>query len=217
MAERKDGKKRKAQLLKAATKVFAEKGFRDTTISDISRSARANVASVNYYYGSKVDLYAEVWKNAFHKVSETYPLDGGLGQEATAQERLKALIRSFLHRMLDSGALGHAGQILLTELASPTDAIELVKKDAIMPLRKKLKDIIKGLLGDDAPEDQIALCTMSVIHQCLAFGMRRGKIPPVIESMSGQKLFDALVEHITLFSKAGIEAVRTRIKSNNEA
>ena len=80
MAERKDGKKRKAQLLKAATRVFAEKGFRDTTISDISRSAKANVASVNYYYGSKVDLYAEVWKNAFRKVSETYPWTGGWGR-----------------------------------------------------------------------------------------------------------------------------------------
>jgi TetR/AcrR family transcriptional regulator, regulator of cefoperazone and chloramphenicol sensitivity len=208
MAKRKDGKKRKAQLLEAATMVFAEKGFRDTTISDISTAAKANVASVNYYYGSKVDLYAEVWKNAFHRVSETYPLDGGLGPSATAEQRLKALIQSFLHRMLDSGALGHSGQILLTELASPTEAIKLVKKDAIMPLRQKLKDIIKGLLGEKATEDQIALCAMSVIHQCLAFGMKRGKIPPVIESLSGEELFDALVEHITLFSKAGIAAVK---------
>ena len=136
MAKRKDGQKRKAQLLEAATRVFAEKGFRDTTISEISRAAKANVASVNYYFGSKEELYAEVWKDAFQKISKTWPVDGGLGPDTTAERRLKALIESFLHKMLDSGALGYAGQILMTELANPTEAINIVKKDAIMPLRK---------------------------------------------------------------------------------
>lgn len=210
MAKRKDGQKRKAQLLEAATRVFAEKGFRDTTISDISRAAKANVASVNYYYGSKEELYAEVWKDAFQKVSETYPVDEGLGSGTTAGQRLKALIESFLHKMLDSGVLGYAGQIMMTELANPTEAIDIVKKDAIMPLRKKLKDIINGLLGDEATEEQIAFCAMSVIHQCLFLGIKRG-IPPIIKSVNKAELFDALVEHITLFSKAGIAAVKKQI------
>ena len=66
MSKRKDGIERKAQLLESATKVFAEKGYRDTTVADICKAANSNTASVNYYFGSKEELYAEVWKSAFH-------------------------------------------------------------------------------------------------------------------------------------------------------
>ena len=82
MAKRKDGQERKALLLEAATKVFAEKGFRDTTVADICEDAHSNTASVNYYYGSKDELYAEVWKKAFHEAIEKYPPDMQLNDDA---------------------------------------------------------------------------------------------------------------------------------------
>jgi len=53
---------------------------------------------------------------------------------------------------------------------------------------------------------------MSVIHQCLAFGFRKGKLPPyIIKDMPTPELIDGLVEHITRFSLAGIKAVRKKI------
>jgi AcrR family transcriptional regulator len=211
VVKRKDGLERKAMLLEEATRVFAQKGFRDTTIADICKAARSNVASVNYYFGSKDQLYAEVWKNAFLLALRRYPLDGGLTAKATAIDRLKALIRAHLHRMLDDGTLGHAGQILLMELSHPTEALECVKNDAITPLRKQVLGIIRSLLGNDAAEEQVALCAMSVIHQCFGFGLKRGKLPHLLGSMKRADLFEALVEHITLFSLAGISAVREKI------
>jgi len=137
MARRKDGLERKALLLEVATKVFAEKGFRDTTIADICKVAHSNTASVNYYFGSKEELYAEVWKIAFHKSLEKYPPDMQLPPNPTCEDQLGSLIKSFLHKMLDSGELGSAGQILLMELANPTEAIDDIKRDAIDPLQKK--------------------------------------------------------------------------------
>ncbi|MDH4203877.1 MAG: TetR family transcriptional regulator, partial [Phycisphaerae bacterium] len=64
MGKRKDGLDRKAQLLEAATKVFARKGYDKTTVADICQTAKSNTASVNYYFGSKEELYAEVWTAA---------------------------------------------------------------------------------------------------------------------------------------------------------
>ena len=50
---------------------------------------------------------------------------------------------------------------------------------------------------------------MCVIHQCLAIGFRKGKLPPdILEGRPTQEFIDALVEHITRFSLAGIKAVR---------
>lgn len=209
MAQRKDGKHRQDVLLKAATRVFAEKGFRDATVSEICRRADSNVASVNYYFGSKEDLYAEVWKKAFTKALEVYPPDGGVTPEAGPQERLKAMINSILHKMLDKGALGYAGQILLMELTNPTDAIEMVKKESVRPLRKGMEGIIRELLGEQADDEQVFFCAMSVFHQCVGLAFRKGNAPPAYQGIFDRPgLVESLAGHIYLFSLAGIRAVR---------
>ncbi len=211
MVKRRDGQERKVLLLESATKVFAEKGFRDTTIADICEDAHSNMASVNYYYGSKDELYAEVWKKAFHEAIEKYPPDMQLEEDATPERRLQALIQSLLHRMLDSGELGYAGQILLMELANPTETIEHIKQDAIEPLRKRMISILRELLGEQAEERDLVFCATSVIHHCMGFGFRRGKLPPPLRKFERNKLIDALAEHITVFSLAGIAAVKKQM------
>jgi AcrR family transcriptional regulator len=54
------------RLLKAAGKVFAERGFRAAAVHDICERARANIAAVNYYFGSKEHLYTAVLQYAFN-------------------------------------------------------------------------------------------------------------------------------------------------------
>ena len=208
MVRRKDGIERKTQLLDAATKVFVEKGFRDTTILDICKEAKSNLASVNYYFGSKEDLYAEVWETAHRKTMDMYPLDYDSSGDHSPEEKLKAFIRSLLHKMLDSGELGSAGKILVMELTNPTEAIELVKRDSLEPIRKRMRDIMWELLGPNVSEQQRIFCVLSTLNQCFGIGFRKGKFPPPLKKIKKQELLEALVEHITLFSLAGIKAVK---------
>jgi AcrR family transcriptional regulator len=195
--------------------VFAEKGFRDTTVLDICDEAQSNVASVNYYFGSKEDLYAEVWKTAHQKTLEKYPPDYGANPDDATQERLKAFIRSLLHKIMDSGQLGSAGKILMMELTNPTEAIELVKRDSLEPIRKRMRGIMLELLGPDVPEQTRIFCVLSTINQCFGLGLRKGVMPPPLKAMKKQDLLDELVEHIALFSLAGIEAVKKQSLINN--
>jgi AcrR family transcriptional regulator len=208
MGKRKDGLDRKALLLEAATKVFARKGYGKTTIADICQAAKSNTASVNYYFGSKEELYAEVWKGAFQNAIDRYPPDMELLPDAPAEDKLRAFIKSLLHRMLDSGELGYAGQILLMEMANPTETIDHIKRDAIEPMRKRMMSIVQQLLGNSVCEETLAFCAMSVIHQCMGFGFRRGKLPPPLRDLDKNRLIEMLSEHITLFSLAGIASVK---------
>ena len=44
------------RLLKASTRLFADRGFKHVTVREICRAARANVAAVNYHFGDKLGL-----------------------------------------------------------------------------------------------------------------------------------------------------------------
>ena len=44
------------QILQVAEKLFAEKGYDGTSIRDISKEAKINIAMVSYYFGSKEKL-----------------------------------------------------------------------------------------------------------------------------------------------------------------
>lgn len=52
--------KTKVQIIKAAEKLFADKGLRAMTLRDVTRDAKVNLAAVNYHFGSKNDLMREV-------------------------------------------------------------------------------------------------------------------------------------------------------------
>ncbi len=50
------------KLLKAATKLFSEKGFRDVSVREIAAGAGVNSALVGYYFRSKQALFNEVYR-----------------------------------------------------------------------------------------------------------------------------------------------------------
>ncbi|MCF7973335.1 MAG: CerR family C-terminal domain-containing protein [Phycisphaerae bacterium] len=218
MAMRKNGCDTAERLLEVASRVFSEKGYQATTIAQVCKAARANVAAVNYHFGSKDGLYAKVWRRAFDQSLLVYPLGGGLPDEASAEEKLKALVRSHVHRVLDQGALGEAGQILLMEMANPTEAIQDEFVEAVQPLVTHTYGIIRELLGPEASDACVHFCAMSVVHQCFAFSHRRCKHVnhPFAVSVTNMKDFvEQLASHITEFSLAGIAGIRAKLSREN--
>jgi AcrR family transcriptional regulator len=53
-----DGQGTQERILKAAEALFAERGFETVSLRDITGAADANVAAVNYHFGSKEKLIA---------------------------------------------------------------------------------------------------------------------------------------------------------------
>jgi len=57
------------RLLEAAEFLIGERGFKITSLRDVTERAEANVAAVNYYFGSKDGLYVAVFESRFRKVN----------------------------------------------------------------------------------------------------------------------------------------------------
>lgn len=82
---------RRAQMLKAAAEIIAERGFSETRITDVARRVGASPALVVYYFGTKDSLLTEALRyseNSFYEVAAQMLEDApGL------QDRLETLVR----------------------------------------------------------------------------------------------------------------------------
>ncbi len=209
MAQRKDGIETKGRLLESACRCFAERGFHDTRVTDICKQAGANVAAVNYYFESKQELYSQAWKYAFDNAQKVFPYNGGLGSDAEPEERLRAFIRSLLHRTLNSGRLGYTGKFLLREMSQPSEIAKEIKRQTIEPLRKHVIEVVHNILGPEVDEEQARWCTFSIISQCLMIGSRGGAFPYVLQGESiTDEFIERLASHIAEFSLGGLRSLR---------
>jgi AcrR family transcriptional regulator len=199
------------RLLAAAGHLFAERGYRTATIADICAAADANVAAVNYHFGDKAKLYAEVWRRAWEEAMRVYPFHGGLPDDAPAEDRLRARILAALRRFFDDGQLGQSAQLLLMEMAHPTDAVDPIRDEVLAPHIEDVRSVLREILGPEASPHTVTLCQLSVMNQCLALGFRRRLRRKFFgrEQLSPAEV-EALANHITTFSLAGLRAVREK-------
>ncbi|MBN1360575.1 MAG: CerR family C-terminal domain-containing protein [Sedimentisphaerales bacterium] len=216
MAKRKDGIETRERILRVACRVFADKGYHDATVEEICSQAGTNIAAINYHFGSKDQLYAQVWRCAFDEANKAYPPEGGLGSDAPAEDRLRGTIHSLVGRAVNPSRIGHAGKLLLRELVYPTDVIEDVKHKAMGRLQRRMDALMRDLLGPEASEEQRLLCAMSIAHQCITIGVQlfTGRMPPHVRiDKPSEELVETLTDHINRFSLAGLNAIRNSIKT----
>ena len=201
------------QLLEAAGAVFAERGFRSTTVREICQRAGANIAAVNYHFGDKEKLYIEVFRYSQQKAQERYPLlppVAGLSPE----KKLHAFVHSLLQRMFDNqGAAAWHGQLMLREMIEPTAALDLVVAEKIRPMSDQLRGLVAEILGCPVNSEAVRLCSFSVVSQCVFYCHCQNV---VLRLVPGQTFDSAaathLAEYITKFSLAGLKAFRAAKK-----
>ena len=105
--------------------------------------------------------------------------------------------------------LSYAGQIVLMELANPTEALETVKQTLSNRSGRRMQGIVRDLIGPEAAEEYVAFCVISIIHQCLGFDSDAAGCRPCSIRWT-RKRSASLTEHIHTFSLAGIRAVRVQ-------
>lgn len=199
----------RGKLLAAAGTIFAEKGFRDATISEICRKAETNIAAVNYHFGSKEALYREAWRHVYAESIQAHPPDGGVSETAPPEERLQGQVTALLLRMADRN--NRAFGFLHRELANPTGLLDEVISEQLQPLRKRTKQLIRELLGPRAIEQEVFFCEMAIIGQCMNPMVVRGELGQKKRGKDRPRRIDDLetyARRVVAFSLAGIAAVR---------
>jgi hypothetical protein len=145
-----------------------------------------------------------------------YPIDGGVAVNAPPTERLRGHLHALLRRMTDSGRLGRFHRLHALEMANPTGFLDAVFREIREPHREPVLRVLRELLGPAAGEEEVELCELSVIGQCLAARHGRGLRSPTPGAPLTERDVDELADHITAFSLAGIAAARARLQTTCE-
>ena len=94
----------KTRILDAAERLFAEHGFSDTSMRDITTAADVNLAAINYHFGSKESLFIAVMERRTipinrERIRRLDALEVDAGTKPVTAENL---VRAFLSPMLES-------------------------------------------------------------------------------------------------------------------
>jgi AcrR family transcriptional regulator len=194
------------RLLKAAERLFADRGFRKVTVREVCRAAHANVAAVNYHFGDKLGLYREVLQLAIDAMRATTDAARQAGAGQPAEEQLRRWISIFNQRLLGSGH-DAVHKLIHHEMHDPTPAFDALVEQGVRPRVEYLSGLVAEILECPVADPRVLRCVASVQAQSLAY------LPNPIASRLGLNLtptaarLDEVTEHIAEFSLAGIHAV----------
>ncbi len=200
--------KTRERLLISASRIFAEKGYLEATIAEICEQAGANIASVNYHFRDKENLYLEAWRFAFQQDLDRHPSDSGFSLDMSAEVRLAGRIRSLIGRIADPNS--HFFAIAHREMAQQTQLLDKVMAQVINPEREVMNELVRELLGADTTEMQVKFCHASIFGQC--WHLLKIKHLRLSDENQGyvfdMQEADAFADHVVQFSLAGIRALR---------
>jgi len=205
----------KKRLFNAGVKVFAEKGYRDATVREICKKAgAANINAVNYYFGSKENLYRDILDAVF-SAYDRFDLEEW--DNKTPREQLRAMISNFCAMLYKNNAFAtDITSIFIAEMTRPSPFIEALVDTYNQPRIKRHLKMFRALLGVDATDDMARDCLVSVAGQLLYYSFAWPVFSRLFPDYSADKRYEQWAAHVYEFSLGGIEAIRNNTFKKEE-
>jgi AcrR family transcriptional regulator len=129
-------------ILRAAEKLYADRGFADVTLRDIVASAEVNLAAVNYHFGSKDELIAELFVTRSlamnrERLTELKAAEAAGGGRAAIDAVLRALVGPILRGCLGpDNQRSDAARFMIRASIESVPPIRKIKNREIDHLRR---------------------------------------------------------------------------------
>ncbi|MFC5744915.1 TetR/AcrR family transcriptional regulator [Actinomadura rugatobispora] len=169
------------RLLSAARRLLAERGYARTTSRDLAAAADANVASINYHYGSKEELLTaalletvDAWgEKVVHTPGEAPPEAGGTktgaGAAATGAER-RQRFATMWKAVIESYVTDRAMIVSTIEALSQAGRLPGVREQIAAAYERSREPMGVAFPGVD-PGDEQAVRAVGSVHMALVAGL----------------------------------------------
>lgn len=152
---RRERENRKNAILKAARKLFFDKGFKTVTVESIARKAELSKGSIYLHYNSKEEIYTQILLNDIDKFHER--ISAILPNSSSASEALVKLANIYVDFFLNDRELF---RILMTFMLHTSD----------MNMPEDVNDRIVKTTNK----------TIGIIEQVFQYGIERGEFPATL-------------------------------------
>ncbi|KIA91831.1 transcriptional regulator [Pedobacter kyungheensis] len=131
-------------ILEAAEKLFCETGYEGTSTRQISKESGANMAMINYYFGSKEGVFVEIMNERIASFASQLKIINE--DKISALEKLHKVIEGYVNRILNNTAFHKMmhRELSLTQRPEMYDKI----KDAMGQNMQMIDRIITGGIED---------------------------------------------------------------------
>ncbi|MGL2993810.1 TetR/AcrR family transcriptional regulator [Flavobacterium sp. TSSA_36] len=199
-----DFTEKQIQILEVAETLFAEKGFDGTSIRDISKIAKINIAMISYYFGSKERLLQSLI--VFKTTDLKSQLENLLLEDLDPIEKVNKLIEIYINRINNNKGIY---RILHFEFNSKKREQNLLAFNEFRKGNLKYLETIihegqqKGIFRKDV---MIPLITPTILGTFFHFHMNKTYFKDLLnlttENLYNQYIKTSLTKHIQQTIKA---------------
>jgi AcrR family transcriptional regulator len=176
--------------MKAAERLFAERGYDGTSIRAIVAKARVNQAAINYHFSGKDGLYREVLRAAFRALTEHQLVHAGAAKAMSREAALGDFIHRQLRPLTARDELSRHLRIFNWETVRPTAVFRKLMTEEATPFMGLAVDLVRRFLPE-ADHRTLVVAAIWLLGQCSVFVRNREQLagPP-----TGLALDDSSVE-----------------------
>ncbi len=211
----KSSERTKSRIIRAAAETFSAQGFRATTVREICGKAGANVAAINYHFGSKEKLYIETYRHVFAD-SDVLRLTRQPLRVRSHREWRQAWLR-FSRALIDqitSPRLTHIWQCRMfsRERSEPSVVLPLLLEEFFLPIRTRVDELLRLGLAPNVDATTLLTWNVSVIAQCTVYAQRE---PPWDSLLIPQKM--ARAQWVTRVATHVVDGITGRLRFRGAA
>ena len=200
------------RLLLAAGEVFAEQGYHAAKIQEITNRAKASLASVNYHFGDKAELYLAVLRQIGDKSADP-SLDRPQDPETDVATRFREYIRMLCRRIISQDSSPWEMILLFREIIQPTPAATDMLESQFQPMYKQLCAVVAELLGVAPGDEVVGFVTVDILGPCFYYMLHTQCIGRLHPQLGDHPSTERIADHLADFALAGIEGFRKQSPS----
>lgn len=186
------------RILRAAERLFADRGYEETSIRAIVAKARVNQAAINYHFGGKDGLYREVLRTAFRALTKQQLAHAEEMKGMSRESALGEFIRRQLHPLAERDEVSRHLRIFNWEAVRPTAVYRKLMSEEAAPFMALAIDLVRRFLPE-ADQSTLIMAAVWLVGQCSVFVRSREQLanPPVSLAFD-----DATIERLTTLVSA---------------
>jgi AcrR family transcriptional regulator len=168
------------RIMKAAERLFAERGYDATSIRAIVAKARVNQAAINYHFDGKDGLYREVLRAAFRALTEQQLEHADEMKAMSREAALAEFIRRQLRPLLGRDEYSRHMRILNWETVRPTAVFRKLLSEEAAPFMGLAVELVRRF-QPEADQRTLVAAAVWLLGQCSVFLRNREQLadPPL--------------------------------------